>query len=170
MIRLDVVGLPAPQGNKTVMPNGAMVEGKTKAGRAKIRSWRAAVAEAATDWLDEQEKAAGERPAPLDGPISMHIDFRFPSVASDPHRQRHTTSPDVDKILRATFDPLTHARIIHDDSRVWKVTVSKRYAAGTETIGATIEIESDAFLEDSFRDASKTRAKAERAALKARAS
>jgi len=35
VVDLRVIGVPAPQGSKTRMPNGAMVEGGSAAGRAK---------------------------------------------------------------------------------------------------------------------------------------
>ena len=43
-VRFNVIGVPAPQGSKTRMPNGAMVEGSSATGRAKHRTWRQAVA------------------------------------------------------------------------------------------------------------------------------
>ena len=38
VVDLRVIGVPAPQGSKTRMPNGAMVEGGSAAGRAKHRA------------------------------------------------------------------------------------------------------------------------------------
>jgi crossover junction endodeoxyribonuclease RusA len=160
VIRLDVDGIPAPQGSKTKMPNGAMVEGGSKTGREKHASWRAAVTEAARAWVEEHQAA------PLDGPITLHVEFRFAPTAGDPHRLRHQVKPDLSKLLRATEDALVVARLIEDDARVWRVQMSKRYARPSETLGARIEIASDQEVEDTHRAHSKAEAKAARAALR----
>lgn len=160
MIRLDVDGIPAPQGSKTKMPNGAMVEAGSKTGREKHRSWRAAVTEAGRAWVDEHQAE------PLDGPITLHVEFRFPPTAGDPHRMRHQVKPDLSKLLRSTEDALVVARLIKDDARVWRVQMSKRYARPSETLGARIEIASDAELEDAHVAAEREHARQQRAAAR----
>jgi crossover junction endodeoxyribonuclease RusA len=161
MIVLDVIGVPAPQGSKTVMPNGVAIEGSSKTGRAKHKSWRAAVTAAARSYIDEHGL-----PGPLNGPLTLHVEFRFPPTASEPHRLRHQVKPDLSKLLRSTEDALVDARIIHDDARVWRVQMTKRYARPTEPLGARIEIASDIDLEVAHVVAEKERARQLRAAAR----
>lgn len=111
----EILGVPAPQGSKTRMPNGAVVEGGSKTGRAKTKAWRRAVAEVARD-------LAG--PEPLDEPLGIDLEFRMPMPKSRPARAReagrwpHMVKPDIDKLLRATLDGLTDGGLIRDDSRI----------------------------------------------------
>jgi Holliday junction resolvase RusA-like endonuclease len=131
MIEFEVLGVPAPQGSKTRMPNGAMIEGSSTTGRAKHKSWRAAVSAAARD-------IAADLPGPLDGALVLEVEFRMPMPASRPKRLKvarigwHTTKPDLSKILRSTEDALTDAGLIRDDARICTATLSK-----VEVIGWT---------------------------------
>lgn len=112
----EILGVPAPQGSKTRMPNGAIVEGGSKTGRAKTKAWRHAVAEVARD-------LAGDEP-PIDEPLGIEIEFRLPMPKSRPKAARavgrwpHQVKPDIDKILRSTLDGLTDGGLIRDDSRI----------------------------------------------------
>lgn len=157
MIVLEVVGLPAPQGSKTRMPNGAMVEGGSKSGREKHRNWRSAVAEVGKDAVE-----AG-RVATLKEPVAISVVCRFPPTKADPHRLRHVTKPDADKVLRATLDALVHARVLHDDSLVYDARILKTYASGDRPIGATIYIRPDGREESEWIEAEKAAAKLRRA-------
>src|SRR5690606_4386291 len=109
-VSFTVVGLPAPQGSKSKMPNGHLVEGSSTSGRAAHSNWRTAVAWAARN-------AAGARP-PLDGPLVLGIVLRFPMPKSRPAAIRntgigpHTVKPDKDKVLRATLDALKDGGLI----------------------------------------------------------
>jgi Holliday junction resolvase RusA-like endonuclease len=69
----DVVGLPAPQGSHTKMPNGALVSGSSTTGRKAHKAWRHTVADAARELADDN---------PYDGPLRLHIEFRFPMPQS----------------------------------------------------------------------------------------
>lgn len=160
MIELDVIGLPAPQGSKSVMPNGKAIEGSSKTGRAKHKSWRLAVSSAARELVVEYELA------PLDGCVTMHVEFRFPPTVGDPHRLRHQVKPDLSKLLRSTEDALVDARLVHDDARIWRVVMSKRYATPAEALGARIQLISDQPMEDAHREASKAAAKQARDAAR----
>ncbi len=55
------------------MPNGAVIEGRSAGQRAKHKSWRAACAATARDVADHDHV-----PAPLDGPLGLSVEFRFP--------------------------------------------------------------------------------------------
>ncbi len=131
----DVVGLPAPQGSKTRMPNGALLEGGSKTGRENHRSWRQAVTWAA------RRVALGP---PLNGPVAVAIRFRFPLPQSRPAAVRragigwHRVKPDKDKLARSVFDGLKDGGLIADDARICWFTVEAVEVAGWS--GATITI------------------------------
>jgi Holliday junction resolvase RusA-like endonuclease len=131
-VQFEVLGVPAPQGSKTAIArNGRahVIEGGSATGRAKQRSWRIAVAEAARE-------AAAELEAPMDGPLHLAVEFRLPMPASRPKRMRelgmawHTTKPDLSKLIRATEDALTDAGLIRDDARICALRVSKLQVVG----------------------------------------
>lgn len=116
----DVLGVPAPQGSKTRMPNGAMLDGKSAGARAKHKAWRAAVADMARELAEDEAH---------DGQLCLSIVFRFPMPASRPKRVQalgrwpHTVKPDKDKALRSTLDGLTDGGLIRDDARVFKIDI-----------------------------------------------
>lgn len=153
---LRVVGIPAPQGSKSRMPNGAIVEGSSKTGRAAVAAWRGAVADAARSWIVERGCP------PMDGPLAVTIEFRFPLPKGDQHRIRHATKPDIDKLERATLDALKQGGLIADDARVYRVDKAKIYARD-EPVGADITVESHAHLEAADREQSKADARSRRA-------
>jgi Holliday junction resolvase RusA-like endonuclease len=120
LAHFEVMGVPAPQGSKTRMPNGAMVEGGSATGRAKHKAWRSAVADVARQLAE---------PEPFDGALALLIGFRMPMPVSRPARARevgvwpHTVKPDIDKLIRCTLDGLTDGGLIRDDARVFKLEV-----------------------------------------------
>lgn len=124
-IELHVHGLPAPQGSKTRMPNGAMVEAASTTGRNNVRNWRSAVAEAAADYRADNAAIT------LTGPTVAELVFRFPMPKSRPAKVRlagegpKATKPDIDKIVRATLDALVSAGLIHDDAQVASLIAEK---------------------------------------------
>lgn len=149
---LHVVGIPAPQGSKSVMPNGHAIEGSSTAGRAATAEWRRAVADQARAFMQSRNAP------PMDGPLSVTIEFRFPLPKSDPHRTRHTTKPDIDKLERATLDALKAGGLIADDARVFQVVKTKMYARG-QTVGADILIVNHTEAEAADRENSKAEAR-----------
>jgi Holliday junction resolvase RusA-like endonuclease len=131
----DVVGLPAPQGSHTKMPNGALVSGSSTTGRKAHKAWRQAVAEAARELADDR---------PYDGALALDVVFRLPMPASRSKTVRtlgdvpQTKKPDGDKLLRTTLDALTDAGLIADDARVFDCHFTKREVVGWT--GATITL------------------------------
>lgn len=134
MIRLEVIGIPAPQGSKTRMPNGAMLDGTSSTGRAKLIEWRRAVADAGRSWL------TGFPQAPLDGPIAVALHFSFPQVKSNPYRFWHATKPDLDKLIRATCDAIKSAGLIIDDSQICRIVATKAYCDHDQPPGCEVQI------------------------------
>lgn len=115
---LEVPGIPAPQGSKVQMPNGAMLEALSKTGRAKHKAWRETVTLHA-------RQVAGRTPS--DKPISIIVTFLMPMPKSRPAAARklgsapHAVKPDLDKLLRCTIDALADAKLFTDDSRIYHI-------------------------------------------------
>lgn len=108
---------PAPQGSKRHIGQGRLIEQSRR-----VKPWRTAVAEAVAPFTLSLE-------APLDGPLSVEITFTVRKPASAP-KTRITwpttrDSGDLDKLLRSTFDALTEAGAIADDSRIVEVVARK---------------------------------------------
>lgn len=125
---ISVTGRPAPQGSKRQGAAGQMREQSPY-----LPAWRAAVKRATY----EAYKAAGVEPAALPllrGPVQASVLFRLE------HGRRADAPPDLDKLLRSTFDALTEARVWEDDGRVVFVMSGKDAALEGESMGATIEI------------------------------
>lgn len=123
---IHVEGVPAPQGSKKYVGHrgGKPVLLESS---AKVRPWRAAVAQA----------AALFPPLP-DGAVSVEIVFRLPRPKSLPKRVTvHTRKPDLDKLARSTLDALSGVLYL-DDNRVNELCVRKAYATPEEQPGATI--------------------------------
>lgn len=151
MIAFNVLGTPAPKGSARAMIHphtrkAILRPGSSKTGELKIRSWSAAVREAARD-------AAGRRAAPVyvGAPLTVAIVFRVARPAGHWGTGRNAgsvkpgspaapmTKPDIDKLARCTLDALTGI-VIDDDARIASLCVVKQWAApGTE--GASIRIE-----------------------------
>lgn len=112
-----VFGVPAPQGSKTRMPNGAVVEGSSSRGRAAHKAWRGGVAEAAS----VQAATHGQ----ITGPTHLTLLLRFPRPQSRPksHHGWHTVRPDKDKVLRACLDGLKDGGLLKDDSLVCSFSI-----------------------------------------------
>ena len=116
-----VHGIPAPQGSKRHVGRGILVESSKRVG-----PWREAVKAAAL--------AAGVES--IHGPTVAIIRFYLPRPKSHyrANGQLKLTAPtfcdkrpDVDKLLRSTFDALTDLGLIDDDARIVDLTTTKRY-------------------------------------------
>lgn len=120
-----VEGRPAPQGSKRIGAGGAMREASVY-----LPAWRREVRVAALRWM----KGVGVRPTDrpvFAGPVAARVTFY---VATTPDAQ-----PDVDKLLRSTFDALTQAGVWEDDARVVQVEACKR-AHSEGWTGADIQV------------------------------
>jgi len=142
-IEFRVVGIPAPQGSKTLTRYGALMESSKK-----VKPWRQDVIHAAL------EAYAGN---PFNEPVSVSIEFIFPRPKSHYGTGKNSetikpkaplfctskTNGDIDKVCRSTFDALSVSSggsIIMDDSLVVSVKALKRYAARYELAGANINV------------------------------
>ncbi len=120
-VEFEVRGMPGPQGSKRHVGHGVMIESSKK-----VAPWREAVKYAALE-VRQKLKAAGARNV-CEGPVEVSLTFTLPKPKSAPKRTRTYPSkkPDLDKLIRSTFDALTQVGLIEDDARVigthaWKV-------------------------------------------------
>ena len=102
-----VLGLPAPQGSKTHVGDGRMVESSKR-----VKPWRRQVAAAYAD------RNFGDM---LDGPVSIIVDFYLPRPKAHYGTGRNrgqlrpsaptrpAVKPDVDKLARAVDQPIDAA-------------------------------------------------------------
>ena len=114
------IGTPRPQGSKRAfIANGRAV--MTESNKAGHRDWRATVQQAAIE-------AMAGRP-PIDGPLEVLVTFALPRPKSHPKHKRTwpTARPDVDKLVRAVNDSLTHV-IWRDDSQIVEQRIRKVWA------------------------------------------
>ena len=128
-LSVTTYGLPAPQGSKRHVGGGVMVE-SSKA----VKPWREAVKYAALDALEAHPEWDRSTPA-----VGMQVVFTMPRPRSHyrtgkrSHELRadapalHTKAPDLDKLLRSTWDALGQAGVFADDARVAQVYAIKTY-------------------------------------------
>lgn len=123
MISYFVEGEPAPQGSKNgFVKNGRVVMVESS---KKVKPWREAVA-----W---QTKAKVNEP--MTSPVEIALVFHLPRPKSV-SRVWPSVKPDLDKLIRSTFDGLTTGGLYTDDALVIAVSASKQYA--TDRIGCQI--------------------------------
>lgn len=134
-----VHGIPAPQGSHTAVTiagRARVIPAGGTTGRARLRDWRSAVADAAAQAATTAARNGDD--IPLDGPLALLVEFRHPMPASRPAKTRTAgiawkpTAPDTSKLLRATEDALIAGGLIRDDARIVLHLVRK-----TEVIGWT---------------------------------
>lgn len=117
MIAFEVAGKPEPQGSARAFTNPKTGKAIITSDNPQLKSWRNAVAAAASGAMAGREL--------LRGPIQLTVEFGMPRIQSHFGRHGllpsapvfHTTKPDVDKLLRAVQDSLT-ATVFGDDSQV----------------------------------------------------
>lgn len=130
MLTITVHSTPAPQGSKKflgIRGGHAILAESSK----KVKPWREAVKWAALEAMTAQKRVR------IIGPVTIQIDFYLLKPASAPKRRETfpDKKPDVDKLVRSTFDALKDAGVYEDDSRVISLTARKLFA-GSEWPGA----------------------------------
>jgi Holliday junction resolvase RusA-like endonuclease len=143
---------PAPQGSKRHVGRGRLLEQSKR-----VAPWRDAVDAAARGAIKARHirrhmldygGMPATAPEPLDGPLSLEVVFTVRKPASAPKRRvtwpTTRDSGDIDKLLRSTFDALTTAGAIADDSRIVEITARKVFPGegldALETPGAVIRV------------------------------
>lgn len=140
MIEFFVPGVPAPQGSKSVF-NGVPVESSKK-----VKPWRRAV-----------KIAAGAMNERIDGAVRVRVTFVMPRPKRLGKRKKEPMiqRPDLDKLVRSTFDGLVDGGVIADDSHVVELSACKVRAGFNEITGAYVTIlggDEDGALPGSFSE------------------
>lgn len=130
--RVLVEGRPAPQGSKNYMGQGRFVESSKY-----LEPWRTAVANAT-----KAEMIRSKDHKIFTGPVQLKVVF-FIERPAKPKFRYPATAPDIDKLVRATADALTHSGIWTDDALVVHLEAWERWTGEPDTYpepGALIEI------------------------------
>lgn len=153
-IEFTVLGTPAPQGSKKGFYNKHLRRVQlVDDNKRPLADWRGDVVRAAVEALPGIADASaqpGYRPL-FDGAVCVDIEFRFDrpkghyrtgrnaNLLRDTAPTYPTGKPDIDKVLRATLDAITAAKVWRDDAQVVYVEMHKAYA-DRKRPGATIRI------------------------------
>ena len=144
-ITIRVVGIPGPQGSKTMTKYGAMMESSKK-----VKPWRKNVEKAALECYDS---------GAINFPIKVEIEFMFPRPISHyrtgqfahllkdsaPKHCISRINGDIDKLSRSTLDGLSVSAggsVLEDDCLAVELCARKRYVKKDELPGAHIAISS----------------------------
>jgi crossover junction endodeoxyribonuclease RusA len=113
-VHLDVYGIPAPQGSKTIGAHGGLYESSKK-----VAPWRKAVAEAVALLGDVEQFTT---------PVVIAVRFYLPRPRSV-KRLYPSVPPDLDKLQRSLGDGLSiDSTILADDSLIIRWEAEKFYA------------------------------------------
>jgi Holliday junction resolvase RusA-like endonuclease len=127
MISYFVEGEPAPQGSKNgFVKNGRVVMVESS---KKVKPWREAVT------IKTAQHMSWETLNAITTPVEIALVFHLPRPKSVT-RLWPSVKPDLDKLIRSTFDGLTTGGLYTDDALVIAVSASKQYA--TDKIGCQI--------------------------------
>lgn len=127
-----VGGTPIPQGSKRAFVRGGRVS--LVEANPKLPVWRAAVKLACQQAMLDVQAAPGQ-----DVPFLVELDFVLPRPKTV-KRAVPSVKPDVDKLIRAVLDSVTHAGFWTGDELVVEVTAKKRYAPTEFDVGAWIRL------------------------------
>ena len=129
MISYFIPGEPAPQGSKNgFVKNGRVVMVESS---KKVKPWRESVA------LHTRAKIS----QPMNCPVEIALVFHLPRPKTVTRRWP-AVKPDLDKLIRSTFDGLTTGGLYTDDALVIAVSASKQYAIdriGCQVIASEVQ-------------------------------
>lgn len=139
MIRIQVLGIPAPQGSKTIRGRN-LVESS-----AALPAWRDSV----TFYARQAAKPLPDWAGPSQRPLKVVVIFRLkrPKSHLRPSGEIKTGAPefvgvrpDLDKYVRATLDGLETAGVF-TDGQVAHLLAVKKYANAGQPVGADILVD-----------------------------
>jgi len=131
MISYWIDGEPAPQGSKNgFVKNGRVVMVESS---KKVKPWREAVAAQTLEYRSTKWPYAEQWT--LTTPVEIALVFHLPRPKTV-SRKWPAVKPDLDKLIRSTFDGLTTGGLYTDDALVIAVSASKQYA--TDRVGCQV--------------------------------
>jgi Holliday junction resolvase RusA-like endonuclease len=98
------------------------------------KRWQAAVEVVARRVAAERGKQTG--------PLTVVVDFTFPTKVASRHGQPHTFRPDTDNLAKLVLDCVMRAGLIADDSAVSCVVARKTWGNASQA-GASVSIGPD---------------------------
>lgn len=132
-------GRPAPQGSKGRGAAGQLLEQS-----AYLPAWRQAAKVAALRALSDAGVEPTARPLfPVGRAVQADITFLLA-----PEQGAPTSPPDLDKLVRSTFDAITAARVWADDAQAVRV-IAVKLRAGALAPGADIMLSDQPFHDQS---------------------
>lgn len=141
-VTITVHGTPAPQGSKRgfVVGKRAIVVDDNK---PRLRTWR----------QDVKDAALAQWATMLHGPVEVYVAFWLPRpkghygtgrnagrLRPGSLTEKPAKKPDLDKLLRSTFDGLKEAGIYKDDAQVIIVQATKQYCPAGQPPGAHVHV------------------------------
>lgn len=127
-----VPGTPIPQGSKRAFVRGGRVS--LVEANPKLGAWRKTVKLACIEAM--YEVMVHTQP---DQAFTVELKFKMPRPRTVT-RALPTVKPDVDKLVRAILDSVTHAEFWADDSQVVEVNARKSYARSEHDVGVWVRI------------------------------
>ena len=126
LVRITVIGSPAPQGSKRAWVNKHTGKAVMIEQAKSIRPWREAVKLAAFDVF---EKCGICR-----GALRVEMAFTLKALKKPGGRQYPDRPPDLSKLVRGVEDALTDSGIWEDDARVVLLMASKVYVGAPDAL------------------------------------
>ena len=124
LIEFEIQGIPRPQGSKRHVGNGIMIESSKH-----VKHWRAVAS------LCAREAMVGSDIIRKPNAVRVTVGYYFPRPQKHSTKKAildglpvyHTSTPDVDKLLRATLDSMSQI-VFEDDSQVLLGSCLKLYS------------------------------------------
>ena len=127
-------GTPTPQGSKRVLGRAGQRGVLVDVNKARLTSWRDDVRQAALHAVDDTPGWERDHAGVMGSFIFTLKRPRAHHMGGDPTRELrgsapicHVGMPDLDKLLRSTWDALVSAGTIYDDCRLTQVYAAKFY-------------------------------------------
>lgn len=128
-VAFTVYGTPYSKGSGSKTKHGVYIEDGTNDKKLADGTKRLGTRSAKRLWANTVESACkGLVISPMDGAIYCGVRFYFaaPRAGKTAKRWYHNVVPDLDKLIRAIWDPMTAAGLIHDDSRIVKILYAEK--------------------------------------------
>ena len=117
LLQFEVFGVPQPQGSSRAFVNRTTGRAIVTSSNPHLKDWRTEIASGA--------RTAMQGLPPIEHSVSVRATFWLPRPKSV-KRDEPTVKPDLDKLVRAVLDGLTHI-VYFDDAQVTHIEACKKY-------------------------------------------